>query len=87
MSLLLPLTGTPERELFDVRHLAEIASPANRDKLPGLMSALRAAVRTIRSDSAIKAVNTFVHRSNGELWLIEVNAEGEWKRQWNFGML
>lgn len=87
MSLRLPLTGTATRDLIDTRHLAEIASPANRMKLPTFREALAAAKRTMSADKAIRAVHTYCLRANGELWLVRVGPRGGWKKQWNFGAL
>lgn len=87
MSLVLPLSGSPVRELFDVAHLVEIADPANRAKLATFRECISNARKMYAGNKAIKAVHSFCLRANGELWLIRVGPRGGWKKVWNFGTL
>lgn len=87
MSLRLPLSSSPIRELFDVRHLADLAAPANRSKLLGFRETILSARRTMESDKAIRSVHSICLRADGELWLIRVGPKGGWKKVWNFGKL
>jgi hypothetical protein len=87
MSLLLPPRGTELRDQIDVAHLAEIAQPANRVKLPTFREALIGARGTLRAEKAARSVFSYALRADGDLWLLKVNRNGSWKCAWNFGRL
>jgi hypothetical protein len=87
MSLRLPLTGSKQRELFDVAHLAEFCSPENRSKIVTYREAIAAGIRSVSSNKAIKAVHLFCMRADGEIWLIRVGCRHGVSKVWNFGKL
>ena len=87
MSLALPLATSPLRQLFDVADLAEMASPANRSKLPNFRQSLNSAKDFFAVETSAKALNAVTLRANGELWLVEVKRSGAWRKLWNFGQL
>lgn len=87
MSLALPTSSSPLRQLFDVADLAEMASPANRSKLPTFRQTVQSAKSFFAGETSAKAVNAVTFRANGELWLVEVKRSGAWRKLWNFGQL
>ena len=87
MSLSLPPSSSPIRQLFEVSDLAKLASVEERAKLPTHPQAVLAARRVFESETAAKAVHILVHRSTGELWLERFGPRGGWTRVWNFGSL
>lgn len=87
MSLRLPLTGSKTRELFDVAHLAEVASPENRSKLMTLREARSRAVESMKQNRSIREIHTFCLSANGHLLLLRVGPRGGWHRVWDFGVL
>ena len=87
MSLKLPASSSPLRELFDVADLAALADVKNRLKLPNLQQAKFTARNIFSSDNAIRQVNMLVIRANGELHLMKFGPKGGTKKLWNFGVL
>lgn len=87
MSLKLPVSSSPLRELFDVADLAALADIQVRMKLPNLQQAKMSARNTFANDNAAKQVNMLVVRANGELHLTAFGPRGGVKRLWNFGKL
>ena len=87
MSFSLPSSSSPLRNLFDVAHLAEIASPANRAKLVAFPNAVRSARAFLASERGAKEVNTICVCADGSLQLVRVGPKGGVKRLWNFGQV
>ena len=87
MSLKIPASSSPLRELFDVADLAALADIQVRVKLPTLPQAKMSARNTFANDSALRQVNMLVIRANGELHLTALGPRGGVKRLWNFGKL
>ena len=83
--LALPSSSSPLRGLFDVAHLAEIASPANRAKLPTFRDAVASARQHMANDRAAKAINVICICADDTLQLVRVGPKGGIKRLWNFG--
>jgi hypothetical protein len=83
----LPSSTSEIRNLFEVSHLAEIASPANRAKLPTFRMAATSARQHMGADQTIKAVHSICLCADGSLRLIRFGPKGGVKRVWNFGML
>ena len=84
--LALPASSSPLRSLFDVAELAEMASPANRVKLPTLRGAINSA-RQMFSDGVAKSVALICVTADGHLRLIQVGPKGGVRRLWDFGSL
>jgi hypothetical protein len=87
MSLALPLQGTAVRELIDVQHLAQVADPANRQHLVGLVQARLAARQMLAADRAMRSITMYVLVANGDLCLYRFGCRGGQKKLWNFGAL
>lgn len=86
MSLKLPAKNSPVRELFDVAHLAEVAAPAVRHKLPTLGEARRQSRGIFANPKlAPKSVTYIVLRANGDLHLVTFGPRGGFRVRWNFG--
>lgn len=85
--LSLPTSSSPLRQLFDVATLAEVASPANRSKLPTFRQTVQSAKEFFASETSAKSLNAVTLRASGELWLVEVKRSGSWRKLWNFGQL
>ena len=85
--LSLPTSSSPLRQLFDVATLAEVASPANRSKLPTFRQTVQSAKEFFASETSAKSLNAVTLRASGELWLVEVKRSGGWRKLWNFGQL
>lgn len=84
MSHLLPPAAHPARELFDVAHLAAIATGA--EPLLTLPGALFSARRTFAANPAARRLAFIVLRAeNDQLDLISVGPRGGWRREWRFG--
>jgi hypothetical protein len=79
MSLKLPASNSPIRELFDIADLADW------HKLPTFGQAWRGAKAFLQAEPAARAVHSIVIRATGEIWLIRVGKRGGWNRIWNFG--
>jgi hypothetical protein len=84
MSLKLPASDSPIRELFDVGHLADVASPANRRNLPTLAQARRQAIQIFKAGAA-KSATFIVLRMNGTIGLVQFGNRGGVRHVWNFG--
>ena len=87
MSLKLPASSSPLRELFDIADLAALADIQARTKLPTLQQAKMTARNVFATDNAVKQVNMLVIRANGELHLMKFGPKGGTKKLWNFGVL
>jgi hypothetical protein len=87
MSLRLPLTGSKTRELFDVRHLAEVASPENRSKLMTRRECVSRVKDAMSANKSIRAIHSFCLSANGHLHLLRVGPRGGVSRIWDFGVL
>ena len=87
MSLKLPASSSPLRELFDLADLAALTDVKNRMKLPNLQKAKFSARQMFSSDDAIRQVHMLVIRANGELHLMKFGPKGGTKKLWNFGVL
>jgi len=87
MSLLLPPASHAAREMFDVAHLAEICSPANRGNMLTLRNALIQARRTFDATFSIKGLNVICMNAAGEVLLLSIGKRGGKKVAWNFGKL
>ena len=85
MSLSLPPSSSTLRTFFDVAHLAEIASPANRAKLCTFRQAITSARAFLAAERSTKEVNTICICADGSLQLIRVGPKGGVRRLWNFG--
>lgn len=83
MSLSLPLSSSPVRELFEVSHLAALAERGFREA-PTFRAALTSGRAFLAAERSAKAVHTVTLRADGELWLIKVTPRA-WRRVWNFG--
>lgn len=87
MSLALPTSSSPLRQLFDVADLAALASPSNRAQLPTFRQTVQSAKSFFAVETSAKSLNAVTLRANGELWLVEVKRSGAWRKLWNFGQL
>jgi len=87
MSLALPTSSSPLRQLFDVADLAALASPSNRAQLSTFRGTVQSAKSFFAGEPAAKSLNAVTLRANGELWLVEVKRSGAWRKLWNFGQL
>lgn len=86
MSLKLPAKNSPVRELFEVAHLAEIAAPAVRHKLPTLGEARRQSYGIFeKSKYSPKTITYIVLRANGDVQLVSFGRKGGFRVRWNFG--
>lgn len=84
MSHLLPPAAHPARELFDVAHLAAIAT--GEQPLITLPGALFSARRAFEANPAIKRLAYIVLRAeNDQIDLITVGRRGGWRKEWRFG--
>lgn len=84
MSLSLPLTGSPQREWFDVADL--VAVTTGERPLLCLPQALRQARDLFAANPAARRVAFIVLRAeNDQVDLITVGPRGGWKREWRFG--
>lgn len=88
----IPLEGTDAREqLGDLRHVAEVLSPANRLKLPTFSEALRRGRRTLAETKGAKRVtlicfgNCNIQSQHGRIILLSVGPRGGWRKVWDFG--
>jgi hypothetical protein len=79
MSLALPLSDSPIREMFDIRDLIDWRG------LPTFRQGLTSAKAFLAAEPAARSVNSIVIRADGEIWLIRIGKRGGWKRVWNFG--
>jgi hypothetical protein len=86
MSLLLPASDSPLRELFDVRDLANLDNAEGRASIATFRQALDGGREFLAGYMGAKSVNSICLRADGELWLIEVTRK-TWRRKWNFGKL
>jgi hypothetical protein len=86
VSLRLPLSGSAVRDLIDLNFLGSLAETKNQEKLPNYRLAIVKARNTIAENEAVRSVDTYCLRANGELWLIRVAAQ-HWTCLWNFGKL
>lgn len=84
MSLRLPPSGHPTRELFEVKQLAEAEQQRFRN-LPTFRDAVRAGRDFLKRDKAARSVHSLCLRADGELWLIRVGNRGGFDKVWNFG--
>lgn len=78
MSLSLPASNSPLREMFEV---SSLVSPMS---LPTFRQALNSCQATVQQ-AGVATVQAIALRANGEAWLIQVGKKGGWKRLWNFG--
>lgn len=86
MSLRLPPKTSPIRELFDVAQLADIASPANRSRLPSFPQARQAAREFIEKERGVKSINSICLKACGDLELVTFTRTSH-KTVFNFGRL
>ena len=88
MSLALPLSSSPLRQLFDVAHLAEMAAPENRFRLATLKDAKASARRTFEAAGrAARGVHAIYLAADGSLVLAYFGPRGGFRKLWNFGTL
>lgn len=87
MSLRLPPSDSPIRELIDLNQLASLSAPAERQKLPTLTQARELARRTFEADRAAKSVNILVLLMDGSLELVSYGPRGGRQTLWKFGQL
>ena len=88
MSLLLPPSNHPARELFEVSDLATMCAPSNRQHLPTLPQAKRAAAATFaNAGGAIRAITSVVLHADGSVRLQQFGPRGGRVQKWNFGVL
>ena len=87
MSLALPLSGSPIREMIDLEVLADMAHPGNRTKIPTFRQSLESGRAFLKADKAARSVFSYTLRADGSLWLLKVNKNGSWKCEWDFGKL
>jgi hypothetical protein len=85
MSLRLPLSSSPVRELFDVADLATLGNFEGLRKLPTLRQALHAGREFLAANKAARSLHSIVLRGNGDVALIYVGPRGGWREVWNFG--
>ena len=81
--LSLPATQSHLRSLFNVVDLVEMHQ--DKTKLSGFKQAKFSAEKLMQDDPAIRSVNSICLRANGQLWLVQFNKTGSWKKLWNFG--
>jgi len=79
MSLLLPLSSSELRDLFDVADLV------NYSALPTYPRAVSGCRASVAGDKRVRSVQSVCIRANGDIWLIRVGKRGAVKRLWNFG--
>ena len=79
MSLHLPPSGDPLRELRDLAAFAAPGAPRNAF----LATLVDSRAFLARNPEAL-SLHAFAFRANGDLWLIEVT-RGGWRKKWHFG--
>ena len=84
MSYLLPLEGTPERDLIDVKHIAYILDPRNVHKLSTLTEARMYADDVLARNHDISSINIVCRLElSGVVVLMKFHREGH-EPIWNF---
>lgn len=84
MSVNLPTTTNPTRQLIDVASIAETLSPVNRGKLPTLRQALTNAAAYFAAEPAAKAMHVVCRKANDTIVLERVGRRGGHKTIWTF---
>lgn len=79
MSLYLPLSDSPLREMFEVSALVEPM------KLPNFRDALQSCREAVKQRN-VRSAQALAIRADGNVWLIQVGKRGAWKKLWCFGI-
>ena len=79
MSLSLPVSNSPLRQMFEVNDLV------HWHNLPTFREALFAARNFLAVDSAARSVNSLAVMADGTIRLLQVGKRGGVRRLWNFG--
>lgn len=82
MSIALPATDSPIRDLFDMQYLASVLAPRNRPFLPTLREALAQARQL--DWTGIAARHYVCTRADGSIILERVGPKGGHKTIWTF---
>jgi len=83
MSLSLPITGTAQRELFEVADLVALTTGVR--PLGCLPQALAQARRSFRANKAISRIAYIILQADDNVALITVGRRGGRKTEWVFG--
>lgn len=84
MSFRLPLTGSPLRELFDVRDLLPYGEPGGLLKAPTFRQFIATGRETLANCPGVRSVHGFALRADGHLILLRVGPGNRTRRLWDF---
>lgn len=84
MSINLPTTTNPTRELIDVASIVEMLSPVNRGKMPTLRQALASAASYFAVEPAAAAVHVVCIKASGAIVLERIGKRGGHRTLWTF---
>jgi len=84
MSINLPTTTDPTRQLIDVAIIAEMLSPVNRGKLPTLRQALASAAAYFAVEPVAEAILVVCIKASGAIVLERIGRKGGHKTLWTF---
>lgn len=83
MSHVLPVAGSPLREMFEISDLVAIAT--GERAVPTVNDAMHSAKRFLKGNEATKAVIAIVLQADDTLALFRFGARGGRRRLWVFG--